>query len=191
MGQQSHPDAGPAGAGVRASWARQCAPETRQPPVGGQSARQHARGHAKEQQIARASRTHPAGEGTIAVNRRARHEFSIEDTIEVGLVLTGTEIKSIRAGHVSLQEAFARMAWWRRVPAPAEGAPIGRLLHRKQEAVQAMEEEQPAVAPARVQPTEPGAAPPTPRPARRPAAAGQSDDRMKRLLEAKRRAKPS
>jgi SsrA-binding protein len=63
----------------------------------------------KELQIARASRAHPAGEGTIAVNRRARHEFSIEDTIEVGLVLTGTEIKSIRAGRVSLAEAYARI----------------------------------------------------------------------------------
>ena len=63
----------------------------------------------KEQQIARASSAHPAREGTIAVNRRARHEFSIEDTIEVGLVLTGTEIKSIRAGRVSLAEAYARI----------------------------------------------------------------------------------
>jgi len=64
---------------------------------------------AKEPQISAASRSHPAGEGTVAVNRRARHEFSIEDTIEVGLVLTGTEIKSIRAGRVSLAEAYARI----------------------------------------------------------------------------------
>lgn len=49
------------------------------------------------------------GESTIALNRKARHEFSIEDTFEAGLVLTGTEIKSIRAGHVSLQEAYARI----------------------------------------------------------------------------------
>ena len=49
------------------------------------------------------------GEQTIALNRRARHEFTIEDTIEAGLVLTGTEIKSIRAGKVSLAEAFARI----------------------------------------------------------------------------------
>ena len=49
------------------------------------------------------------GESTIALNRRARHEFTIEDTFEAGLVLTGTEIKSIRAGHVSLQEAYARI----------------------------------------------------------------------------------
>ena len=38
-----------------------------------------------------------ADEKTIALNRRARHEFTIDDTFEAGLVLTGTEIKSIRA----------------------------------------------------------------------------------------------
>jgi SsrA-binding protein len=42
----------------------------------------------------------------IATNRKARHEYHIEDTLEAGLVLTGTEIKSIRARNVSLQEAF-------------------------------------------------------------------------------------
>lgn len=42
----------------------------------------------------------------IATNRKARHNYFIEDTLEAGLVLTGTEIKSIRAGHVSLQEAY-------------------------------------------------------------------------------------
>ena len=46
---------------------------------------------------------------TIAVNRRARHEFAIEDSMEAGLVLTGTEIKSIRAGKVNLADAFARI----------------------------------------------------------------------------------
>ena len=46
---------------------------------------------------------------TIAVNRRARHEFSIEDSMEAGIVLTGTEIKSIRAGKVNLADSFARI----------------------------------------------------------------------------------
>jgi SsrA-binding protein len=46
---------------------------------------------------------------TIALNRRARHEFSIDDSIEAGIVLTGTEIKSIRAGKVSLADAYARI----------------------------------------------------------------------------------
>ena len=46
---------------------------------------------------------------TVALNRRARHEFSIEDTIEAGIVLTGTEIKSIRDHKISIAEAYARV----------------------------------------------------------------------------------
>jgi SsrA-binding protein len=46
---------------------------------------------------------------TVAQNRKARHDFVIEDTFEAGLALTGTEIKSIREGHVNLQDAFARI----------------------------------------------------------------------------------
>jgi SsrA-binding protein len=46
---------------------------------------------------------------TIAVNRRARHDYAIDQTIEAGIVLTGTEIKSIRAGRVNLAEAYARI----------------------------------------------------------------------------------
>jgi SsrA-binding protein len=48
-------------------------------------------------------------EKTVALNRRARHEFSIEDSMEAGIVLSGTEIKSIRAGKVNLADAFARI----------------------------------------------------------------------------------
>lgn len=48
-------------------------------------------------------------EKTISLNRRARHEFTIDDTVEAGIVLYGTEIKSIRAGQVSLSDAFARI----------------------------------------------------------------------------------
>jgi SsrA-binding protein len=48
-------------------------------------------------------------EETVALNRRARHEFSIEETFEAGLVLTGTEIKSIRAGKVQLANSYARI----------------------------------------------------------------------------------
>ena len=50
-----------------------------------------------------------AGPHTIAVNRKARHEYHIEDTVDAGLVLTGTEIKSVRAGKVNLSEAYARI----------------------------------------------------------------------------------
>jgi SsrA-binding protein len=48
-------------------------------------------------------------EKTIALNRRARHEFSIDETFEAGVALTGTEIKSIRAGKVNLSNAYARI----------------------------------------------------------------------------------
>ena len=43
----------------------------------------------------------------IAVNRRARHDYRIDDTLEAGLVLTGTEVKSLRDGKASLQHAYA------------------------------------------------------------------------------------
>jgi len=46
---------------------------------------------------------------TVAINRKARHEFSIEDTLEAGIVLTGTEIKSLREGKANLQDAYARI----------------------------------------------------------------------------------
>jgi hypothetical protein len=92
----------------------------------------------------------------------------------------------IEREHLALfGEAFARLAWWRRVPALADGAPIGRLLHRKRETAQEMQQERPPVTPPRMEPTTPSA----PRPPSPPATA--SGDRMKRLLEAKRRAKPS
>jgi SsrA-binding protein len=48
-------------------------------------------------------------EQTVALNRRARHEFSIDETFEAGIVLTGTEIKSIRAGKVQLANSYARI----------------------------------------------------------------------------------
>ena len=46
---------------------------------------------------------------TIAVNRRARHDYSIDETFEAGIALTGTEIKSVRAHKVNLGDAYARV----------------------------------------------------------------------------------
>ncbi|CAN5749829.1 SsrA-binding protein [soil metagenome] len=46
---------------------------------------------------------------TVARNRKATHEYHIADTYEAGIVLVGPEVKSIRAGRVSLTEAFARI----------------------------------------------------------------------------------
>ncbi|HEV2087799.1 MAG TPA: SsrA-binding protein SmpB [Cryptosporangiaceae bacterium] len=47
------------------------------------------------------------GRKLIASNHKARHDYSILDTYEAGLVLTGTEVKSLRAGRVSLVDGFA------------------------------------------------------------------------------------
>ena len=43
----------------------------------------------------------------VATNRKARHDYLIEDTFEAGMVLTGSEIKSVRAGQVNLREGYA------------------------------------------------------------------------------------
>ncbi len=48
-------------------------------------------------------------DSTVALNRRARHDFTIDDIFEAGLVLTGTEIKSIRDGKATISEAYARI----------------------------------------------------------------------------------
>lgn len=45
----------------------------------------------------------------IATNRKARHEYFLLDTYEAGLVLKGSEIKSIRAGHISLAQAYVNV----------------------------------------------------------------------------------
>jgi SsrA-binding protein len=48
-------------------------------------------------------------ERSVATNRRARHDYAIEETYQAGLVLTGSEVKSLRAGRASLGEAYARV----------------------------------------------------------------------------------
>jgi SsrA-binding protein len=49
------------------------------------------------------------GRKLVAQNRKARHDYHIEDTYEAGLVLTGTEVKSLRAGRASLVDGFAEV----------------------------------------------------------------------------------
>jgi SsrA-binding protein len=49
------------------------------------------------------------GRKLVASNRKARHDYHIEETWEAGLVLTGTEVKSLRAGRVSLADGFAQV----------------------------------------------------------------------------------
>lgn len=95
--------------------------------------------------------TKPSGKAqgsrtVVARNRKARHDFHIEDTLEAGLVLTGTEVKSLRAGRASLVDGWVELidgeAWLQGVHIPeyAEGtwtnhAPRRKrklLLHRAQ-----------------------------------------------------------
>src|SRR6201997_143182 len=82
----------------------------------------------------------------IARNRRARHDYQIEDTVEAGLVLTGTEVKSLRAGRASLADGVAQIndheLWLYNVhiPEDAHGTwttheprrPRKLLMHRKE-----------------------------------------------------------
>ena len=50
-----------------------------------------------------------AGDRVVTTNRRAFHDYFIDETVEAGVVLTGTEIKSVRAGKVTLTDGFARV----------------------------------------------------------------------------------
>lgn len=56
------------------------------------------------------TRDKSSGKKVVATNRRARHEYDILDTIEAGLVLRGSEVKSLRDAKVQLADGFARVA---------------------------------------------------------------------------------
>ena len=62
------------------------------------------------------------GKKIIASNRRARHDYAIEDVLEAGLVLTGTEVKSLREGRANLTDGFGLIsddeAWLHNVTIP-------------------------------------------------------------------------
>ncbi len=62
------------------------------------------------------------GRKLIAQNRKARHDYHIDDTVEAGLVLVGTEVKSLRQGRASLADGFAEIdggeAWLHNVHIP-------------------------------------------------------------------------
>jgi len=64
---------------------------------------------AKNQQKKSSSEGADATERLIAQNRKARHNFEVLDTLECGLALVGSEVKSLRNGKVSLEEAYARV----------------------------------------------------------------------------------
>ena len=54
-------------------------------------------------------KTDSPGQKTVVSNRRALHDYEILERFEAGIVLTGAEVKSLRGGHGSLREAFARV----------------------------------------------------------------------------------
>jgi len=56
-----------------------------------------------------AGKNAPIRERDVAVNRRARHDFFIEETFEAGIVLLGSEVKSVRAGRVNLKDSYGRI----------------------------------------------------------------------------------
>lgn len=56
-----------------------------------------------------AKATDDSGEKVITVNRKARHDYHIDETFEAGLVLTGSEVKSLRAGKVQLKDSYGRV----------------------------------------------------------------------------------
>jgi SsrA-binding protein len=51
----------------------------------------------------------PRAEKTVATNRQAHHEYFVLETLEAGIVLTGTEVKSLRAGRANLKDSFAKL----------------------------------------------------------------------------------
>lgn len=61
--------------------------------------------------MAKASKKQPSADGLIHVtrNRRASHDYEIHDTVECGIVLVGTEVKSLRDGHANLEDAYAQV----------------------------------------------------------------------------------
>ena len=87
-----------------------------------------------------------SGRKLIAQNRKARHDYHIEDTVEAGIVLTGTEVKSLRAGRASLVDGYATIdggeVWLHRIHIPeyTEGSWTNHeprrtrklLLHRRE-----------------------------------------------------------
>jgi len=57
--------------------------------------------------MAKKNQTKGRGDGLVAENRRARRDYSVEDTLEAGLILKGSEVKSLREGRANIAESYA------------------------------------------------------------------------------------
>jgi SsrA-binding protein len=79
----------------------------------------------------------PTGRVLVAQNRKARHDYTIEDVFEAGIVLTGTEVKALRAGRASLTDSWCEItdgeAWLHGVHIPeyAQGTWTNHAPRRK------------------------------------------------------------
>ncbi|MGZ5128002.1 MAG: SsrA-binding protein SmpB [Actinomycetota bacterium] len=105
-------------------------------------------------------------EKTVASNRRARHDYAIQETLEAGIQLTGDEVKSLRGGRASLTDCYARVrdgeAWIEgmHIPPYEQGdvkrhlptRPRKLLLHRREieKLASQQQEERLAIVPLRV-----------------------------------------
>ena len=68
-----------------------------------------ARAKQMQERRARARDAASDGDRVVATNRRARHDYEILDTLECGIVLTGSEVKSLREGKAQITEGYARV----------------------------------------------------------------------------------
>jgi SsrA-binding protein len=88
-------------------------PRRRHPPrLSPSPHREETRATGKKQKRSNKKATPGEGKGNervIAQNRKARHNYVVLDTLECGMVLVGSEVKSLRAGRVSLEEAYGRI----------------------------------------------------------------------------------
>jgi SsrA-binding protein len=74
-------------------------------------------------------------ETVVSVNRKARHDYLIEETYEAGLVLTGSEVKSLRAGRVNLRDSHARITRGEAFLVGTHISPYGPAVHTGHEPV--------------------------------------------------------
>ena len=70
------------------------------------------------------------GRTVVAQNRKARHNYFIEETFEAGLALTGTEVKSLRGGRSNIAESYVKEEGWRGLAGqrPYPGIRLGQPL---------------------------------------------------------------
>ena len=76
-------------------------------------------------------------ETNVCVNRKARHDYLIEETYEAGLVLTGSEVKSLRAGRANLKDSHARITRGEAFLVNTHISPYGPAVHTGHEPTRA------------------------------------------------------